>query len=66
MTLRESIAVLEKLVLKADEWKGRYLIELQAHRDVLYGETHLSRYTGRDRDVYELAYGEAQQKQELN
>ena len=66
MTLRDSIAVLEKLVLKADERKGRYLIELQAHRDVLDGEKHLSRYAGRDRDVYELAYHEAQQKQELN
>ena len=66
MTLRDSIAVLEKLVLKADEWKGRYLIELQAHRDVLDGEIHLSRYAGRDQDIYEQAYREACEKRELS
>ena len=64
-SLNESIATLERLVAKADEYQRRYEIELMAHRDVRDRcKAHL--VNEQDQAWYEASYAEAQLKQQCN
>ena len=66
-SLNESIATLERLVAKADEYQRRYKIELMAHRDVRDGEmVNPVGCNESDWDIYRTAYAEAQLKQQCN
>ena len=68
MTLKDSIATLQRLITREtdDKQRLRYVIELIAHEQVAAGEVlRFGLFWGPERVIYKRAYNDAKQKLNL-